>query len=52
MDEPATEKSGPNYALWIIIGIIVLMVGGMAATIAVSVSAGVSDGFIPPEQRD
>lgn len=50
-DEPAARK-GPNYALWIIVGIIVLMVGGMAVTIAISVSAGVSDGFIPPEERD
>lgn len=45
------DARGPNYALWIILGIVLLMIGGMAATIAVSVSEGVSDGWIPPEER-
>ena len=52
MDDQTTDRQGPNWALWIIAGIILLMVGGMAATIAVSVTAGVSDGYIPPEERE
>ena len=51
MNEQQAERTGPNYALWIILGIIALMIARMAATIAVSVSEGVSDGYIPPEER-
>lgn len=36
---------------WIIAAIIVLMIGGMIATIAISVRHDVSGGYIPPEQR-
>ena len=46
-----TDRPGPNYAIWIIVGIVLLMIGGMVATIAISTSAGVSEGFIPPEER-
>lgn len=51
MGDATEERHGPNYAVWIIAGIVLLMIGGMAVTIAVSLSAGVSDGFIPPEER-
>jgi hypothetical protein len=47
----ARESKGPNFAIWVIVGIVVLMIGGIAATIAISVSHGVSDGYIPPEER-
>lgn len=45
------EGRGPNVGLIVIVAIVVLSVAGVIATIAISLSHGVSDGYIPPEAR-
>lgn len=47
----ADEPRGPNFAIWVIVGIVVLMIGSIVATIAISASHDVADGYIPPEER-
>ena len=51
MSESTPKRGGPNFALWVVAGIVLLMLGGIAVTIAISVSHGVADGYIPPEER-
>ncbi len=45
------ERRGPGLTGWILAAIVLLMLGGMIATIAVSAHYEVSDGYIPPEER-
>lgn len=45
------ERRGPGAVGWIIAAIILLTVGGMIATITISLSNDVPSGYIPPEQR-
>ena len=45
------ERRGPNVAVIVIVAIVLLSVAGVVVTIAISVSHGVSDGYIPPEAR-
>jgi hypothetical protein len=46
-----SEARGPNVALIVIVAIVLVSVAGILTTIAISVSHGVSDGYIPPEAR-
>ena len=45
------EKARGGLVPWIIAGIVILMLGGLAATIAISVQNDVSGGYIAPDQR-
>ncbi len=47
----AMERSGPGLTMWILVAIMVLMVGGMAVTIGISLHHDVASGYIPVDQR-
>ena len=46
-----SEDRGSSFVFWVIGGIVVLTIASIAATIWISVSHDVSDGYIPPEER-
>ncbi|MCC6877688.1 MAG: hypothetical protein IT378_25490 [Sandaracinaceae bacterium] len=47
----AQSRGMPRALLFILVAIVVLMIGSLIATIAVSAHFGVADGYIPPEER-
>ncbi len=47
----AMERRGPGFMGWIIAGIVLLSIGGLVATVVISVRHDVSSGYIPPEAR-
>ena len=46
-----SEDGGSSFVFWVIGGVIVLTIVGIAATIWISVTNDVSSGYVPIEER-